>query len=163
MREIKFTNEHAGSGAGKIVDILRKPRLWIPTAENYSDFSDWLEKTEAQVSTDEKRAMLATVGTMPVGTVVYRRHESDPETLEIRNISVMPAVNGRLFGSFMLRQVEIEGAVDYPGVNRIIVDTKISNSQMLSFLMSNSYSMESVEDLYGLGTGKDAILTKTLT
>lgn len=164
MAEFRFTNEHPSGETGRIIEVLRRPRLWIPTRRDYPDFDSWLIKTEAHIRDGSKRAMLAYMGRQPVGAIIYQEHETRPGAINIRNISVSPDAQGRYVGSFLLRNTEIEAAQhDFPGCSEMVVDTKVSNAGMVGFLAAAGYNIEAVEDLYGLGSGLDAILEKSLT
>lgn len=161
MADFRFTNEHGSSELGNVVGILEQPRLWIPSTTDYPDYDEWIQKTQEQIELGSKRAMLAYFGREPVGTVVYQRHETRPGVVAIRNISVSPDAKGRYVGSFLLRNTELEAVTqDYPECNEILVDTKISNSGMISFLIGHGYQLEEVTDLYGLGAGVDAVFAK---
>jgi len=163
MAEFRITNEHSPSEVGNVIDVLRRPRIWIPTQVDYPDHQVWLDKTEAQIASGKKRAFLAYNGIEPIGSVVYQRHEQQPDVLEIRSISVVPESNGRYVGSFILRNTEIEGAAnDFPGVDTVMVDTKVSNTEMIDFLLKHGYVVVEITDLYQQGAGLDAVLTKTL-
>lgn len=163
MAEFRFTNEHRPSEAGKVASVLARPRLWIPTKQDYPDFDTWLMKTEAQIAGNNKRAMLSYAGSQPVGAVIYQRHETLPNTISIRNISVSPDSQGRYIGSFLLRNTEIEASQhDFPECTDVIVDTKITNSHMINFLVAHGYRVDEVADLYGLNAGLDAVLVKSI-
>jgi hypothetical protein len=68
MTEFRITNEHRFSEVGNVIDVLQRPRLWVPETD-YPDYAEWLEKVEDQLHTDEKRAMLAYQDRNPRGTV----------------------------------------------------------------------------------------------
>jgi len=163
MAEFRFNNDHNTAQASAVIDVLRQPRLWIPTEKNYPGYDTWLQKVEGQIISGTKRAMVAYFGNKTVGAVVYQRHPEIPDTLEVRNISVSPDVGGRYVGSFMLRNSELEAAAhDFPGIERITVDTKQDNTGMTKFLLDHEYRLEEVRDLYGLDAGLDAVFVKTL-
>lgn len=163
MTEFRFTNEHTPSSVGAVCDVLRRPRLWIPTVRDYPGHSAWVEKTEAEIMSGHKHAMLAYIGREPVGTVIYRQDDTDPHTLAIRNLSISPEVAGRYFGSFLLRNSELEAVTrDYPNTKQIVVDTKTTNSGMINFLTVHGYESNHITDLYGQGTGQDLVLVKTI-
>ena len=163
MVSLKLTNEHTSSEVRKIIDVLRLPSLRLPTEKDYPAHTKWLEKAEAQIQSGKKRAMVAYSGSNPVGVVIYQRHEGQPATLEIKNISVIPEFRGKGIGSLLLRSSETNAVnLDFPGVNHASVDTKASNIKMIRFLTGRGYEIENIVDLYGLGTGSDAILTKPL-
>jgi ribosomal protein S18 acetylase RimI-like enzyme len=162
MAEFRFTNEHSSSETGNIVEVLERPRLWIPTQHDYPDFSSWVLKTEARIAEGSTRAMIAYLGTTPAGVVIYQQHETKPETVKVRNISVSPDAQGRYIGSFLLRNTEIEAMkYDFPGCKQIMVDTKQANTRMISFLIGQGYSISEVSDLYGLEAGLDTVMVKT--
>jgi ribosomal protein S18 acetylase RimI-like enzyme len=163
MADFRFTNEHSPSELGNVVGVLERPRLWIPSTTDYPDYLDWVQKTEAQIAKGNKRAMLGYAGRVPIGTVVYQRHETRPYMVEIRNISVSPDARGRYVGSFLLRNTEVEATtVDYPECSGVVVDTKTTNTEMIGFLMDHGYRLEEVADLYGLGAGEDAVFVKSV-
>ena len=163
MAEFRFTNDLSAQDVAGVVDVLRRPRLYIPTERDYPNHVTWLEKTEAQLIAGEKRAMVAYALGHAVGTVVYRKHEVRTDVLEIRNISVSPDAKGRYVGSFLLRNSEIEGIQnDFPGTSTVMVDTKVTNIGMIDFLLTHGYELQEVVDLYGLDAGMDAVLTKTV-
>lgn len=163
MKEFRFTNEHTSSQIADITDLLRKPRLWVPTERDYPNHNDWLGKTEAQLQSNTKRAMVARMGRETIGAIVYQRDPHLNSQLEIRNISVSPDARGRYAGAFMLRNTEIEAVRnDFPGVETITIDTKEANQEMIAFLLSQDYQVADVLDLYGLGAGLDVVLTKSV-
>lgn len=162
MAEFRFTNEHSLTEVAGVIDVLRSPRLWIPTSLDYPTHTEWLEKTEAEIKEGKKRAMIAYM-VSAIGTVIYQRHKDDPLILEVKNISVAPDARGRHIASFLLRNSEIEAARhDFPDINKVIVDTKVSNTEMINFLLSQGYTVDKIVDLYGLGTGMDVILAKSI-
>ena len=145
MTEFKFTNDHSPSQIGNIIDVLRRPRLWIPTEQDYPNHDVWLDRVEAQVLAGTKRAMLAYHEGRPVGAVVYQRHTDRSDVLEIKNISVDPEAAGRYVGSFLLHNSVLEAEkVDFPGVEEVTVDTKQTNRGMIKFLLDHEYVLQEV-------------------
>ena len=164
MVDFHITNELSNPQIADVTDLLRKPRLWIPTEKDYPSHRDWLDKSEAQLASGSKRAMTAYMGSKAIGTVIYQRDPQSPSNLEIRNISVSPDARGRYVGAFLLRNAEVEAVQhDFPGVERISVDTKATNVEMINFLLSQGYEIEDIKDLYGVGTGLDAVVSKSVT
>ncbi len=142
---------------------MRSPRLWIPTKIDYPDYDEWLLKVEAQIAAGEKRAMLARHNGKGVGAIVYGIHKAQPNSVDIRNVSIAPDSRGRYVGSFLLRNAEIEAiGIDFPDTESIFVDTKPANTEMLAFLGSHGYQQVAISDRYGLGTGPDVILEKSI-
>ncbi len=164
MREFRFNNDHSATDIADIVDLLLQPRLWIATEKDYPNHGSWLDKTEDLLISGKKRAMAAYMGGDAVGAVIYQRDPNRPVSLEVRNISVSADARGRYVGGFLLRNAEIEAAQnDFPGIEEIVVDTKVSNVEMISFLESQGYRITEVADLYGMDAGLDAVMTKSIT
>ena len=163
MADFRFTNEHSFGDLGSVADILMRPRLWIPTEADYPGHGEWVQKTEAQLAENEKRAMVAYSGSTPIGAVVYQRHQTRPNTAEIRNISVTDDARGRYVGSFLLRNTEIVALLnDFPDCHTITGDTKLTNPEMMAFVLKHGYTLEEITDLYGLSTGLDAVFSKSI-
>lgn len=156
--EVTFTTERTWARADEIVDYLRGPRLWIPQTD-YPDFDDWAAKVHAQLKSEEKRAVVAFVQGVVAGAIIYQRHRGDVDSMEIKNVTVRPDVQGRYFASFLLRNAEVEGARDF-GVRSVIVDAKARNVGIRAFLLKNGYLPSGTADLYGLGAGADIIYMK---
>lgn len=110
MKEFRFNNDYTSAEVADIVDVLRRPRLWIPTEKDYPNHGSWLDETEDLIISGKKRAMAAYMGNDAVGTVIYQRDPNQPQSLEIRNISVSADARGRYVGGFLLRNAEIEAA-----------------------------------------------------
>jgi len=163
MAEFVFTTDHSRTQAAHVIDVLRAPRLWIPTGTDYPHHDEWLQKVEAELDAGKKRAMLASDGGLPIGVVVYQRNPDDSANLEVRNISIEPTYGGRYVGSFALRNAEIIGQSEFPGTSSVTVDTKVSNDTMVGFLVSHGYEIKDVTDLYGTDTGLDVVMRKELT
>lgn len=162
MAEFSFTNEYSASQREGALDVIRRPRLWIPETD-YPDYFEWTEKVEGQLLMGEKRSMVASCGLSSIGAIIYQRHTDIPNTIELKNISVQPDQRGRYVGSFLLRNVEIEASNnDYPECDRIVVDTKANNNDMIGFLVNHGYSFIGLDDLYGHQTGEDAVFSKIL-
>lgn len=163
MVNFRFTNEHSSANLGNVAGLLTQRRLWIPTQADYPGHGEWVQKAEAQLAQDEKRAMLAYDGLKPVGIVVYQRHPTRPDTVEIKNLSVAPDARGGFVGSFLLRITEVEALkVDFPGCRTIVGDVKVTNTEMVGFLIKHGYTPEEITDLYKLGAGLDVVFSKTL-
>ena len=157
-----FTDEMNPTRAAKVTDVLRAPRLWIPTAEDYGPgHKDWLAKVEHELTVGAGHALHAQVDGHSAGAVIWRPSETDPMVMDIRNISIDPAMNGRYFGAFMLRNAEFLMHQQYSGVRTVQVDTKTTNPDMRAFLARQGYTEVGVADLYGSGK-LDVLLHKTI-
>ncbi len=164
MLDFRFTNELNGKNFGATATLLMQPRLWIPGSD-YPDYPEWREQALSEIAAERKRAMLAWWGREPVGSIIYQRHRKDPRQVEIKNISVEARARGRHIASFLLRQVECEALVDFPGSKAIISDTKHTNTEMLAFVVRNGYSLEPaviLESSFGHNGVGDVVFRKAL-
>lgn len=156
-----FTNEFAPSRIDEIVAYLAGPRLWVPQV-HYPDYDDWLQKVHRELRTEQKRALIAFVHGIVCGAIIYQRHKKLADAIEMKNITVRPEEQGRLVASFLMRNAEVEGARDFPGVTSIVCDAKADNVPIRQFLLKNSYLPVGRTDLYGLGAGTDIVFRKEL-
>lgn len=158
--DIRITNEMTSSRAGKVMDVLRAPRLWIPTREDYGNGHDtWLQKVESELITGKRNALLARVGDCSVGTIVWRKNPDEDGVIDIRNISINPEIKGRYFGAFMLRNMEYCIRETNPEATLLRVDTKATNHDMLAFLAHQDYEAVDFLDIYESGK-PDVVLEK---
>ena len=146
--------------AGQLIDFLLGPRLWVPD-QTYPDYFDWIQRIEPELNGGCKRHMACVWNGELAGVVVWQRHKTETSWLEIKNITVRPLVSGRMVGSFLLRQAEIEGALEFGSVQSVC-DAKTSARDVLGFLVACHYRPQLTTDLYGHGRGPDVVLTRTL-
>ncbi len=159
--EFLFTNEVAPSRIDEVVAYLAGPRLWVPQV-NYPDYDAWLHKVHGELKSEHKRALVAFTGGVVCGTVIYQRHKTQGDVIEVKNITVRPEEQGRLVASFLMRNTEIEGVRDFPGTTAVVCDAKADNMPMRAFLSRNRYAQVGQADLYGLGAGTDILFRKEL-
>ena len=162
IMNIRINDEMNPARAAKVMDVLRAPRLWIPTYEDYgASVEGWLGKVEQELIDGKRHALYAQVGRQASGTVVWRPDIDDTSMIDIRNISIDPQVKGRYFGAFMVRNVEQLAREQYPNASTVRVDTKATNIDMLAFLARQGYSQQGTFDLYN-SNKSDVILHKSL-
>jgi hypothetical protein len=75
MTEFRFTDEHSRPQVSKIIDFLRRPRLFIPTAHDYPNFDLWLAKAEAEIIDSTKHAMIGMEELAIRAVVAGQRHK----------------------------------------------------------------------------------------
>jgi ribosomal protein S18 acetylase RimI-like enzyme len=164
MRDIRFSNDPTPRNIDATARRILAPRLWIPGSD-YPGYEEWADKALAQIASERKRSMVAFLGREGVGALLYQRCPEDPSVLEIRNLSVSPEVRRRHFADFLLKQVEAEASVEFPGVTQVVTDTKITNPPVISFFLSRGYSIASINALpsdFGHNGIEDVVLTKPL-
>ena len=160
MTELRIGNELTSRDTGDLMSVLNDERLYVPTSRDYPRHRAWLDSTEVSLATGNKRAFLARINRVAVGAIVYRPDEGDHSIVDIRNISIAPIGRGRLLGSFMLRQTEVEASM--MGAATLRVDTKLGNEAMIGLLINNGYIVKGITDLYGDDTGEDVVLVKNI-
>ena len=164
MLEFRFTDIRSGANRDGLARRLVQPRLWIPGGD-YPAHMDWADKAISEWDDGKKRAILAYWGSEAVGAIVWQRHKSIPTALEIKNISVEPHARGRRVADFLLRQAEIEGSHDFPGVTTIVGNTKITNKAILNFAARNGYAITippMLETHFVHNGTPDAVFTKQI-
>lgn len=158
--EYRFTTEFAESKIDEIVHFLLGPRLWVP-ATDYPDFLDWADRCVAQLKHQHKRAVLCMQGMALVGVALYQRHKQYADTLEIKNLTVLPQVRGRYIASFLLRNAEVEGQRDFAS-QWAVGDAKSTNYSVAQFMTRHHYAIADQRDLYQKGAGQDLVFRKKL-
>ena len=141
-----------------IVDFLAGPRLWIPRS-NYPDFNDWLDKATVEMYNGTKRGLCCYYDRKLVGAIIYQKHKTISNFLEMKNLTVSPEVGRRFIASFLVRNMEAEEKGKF---THAICDAKKDNIAIQQFLMSNKYKTVANIDLYGLGAGTDTVFLKEL-
>jgi ribosomal protein S18 acetylase RimI-like enzyme len=155
-----FTNQIPHSKLDELLEYLRGPRLYLAQAD-YPDHESWLHKAYGELSSNKKRAIVASHNGRVVGATIYQRHKEKPELLELKNFTVRPDYEGRYVGSFLLRNTEIEGLREFKDIIGITLDSKTNNHAFKHFVTKrHGYFIAHKTDLYSQGTGEDYIFQK---
>ena len=150
MRDFRISNAQSGRNFDAASNLLIQPRLWVPDqATDYPGHLEWRDKALSEIETSKKMAMVAFWGSDEVAICVYQRDPADSTQLEIRNLSVEPSARGRGLAAFVLRQVENEALIDFPGVQTIVADVKRTNLQMIRFAIGRGFGVDGVTRLEG--------------
>ncbi len=128
MFSYKFYGVADGGDIKLVIDFLSKQDL------NYPHYQDWVQRTESELCSEYKQAILAMAEGRLVGNLVYQWHKSMARTIELKNLRLDPAVVGRGFANFMLKQVEAEYK-DIP----IICDLRSTQVAMIQVLLQRGY------------------------
>lgn len=156
----RFTDEVPASQLDHVVSASLGPRLWINDAD-YPDLDSWGERMRHDLQTGAKIPMVAYNRRAVAGSIIFRPSDN-PTIFDIRRISIMPSEVGRGIASFLLRSTEVEAMRRFPEALMARVDAKLSNRAIRAFLCRHGYVLTAVTDLYGLGTGLDAVYCKSL-
>lgn len=165
MAELLYKKAPGEDIAFDAMAVLTDPELYDSTAADYPTHAAWLKKTAAEIAAGTKHALVAYYDDIPCGVIVYRRDEDDPQSIAIRNISVLAGYQRHLqhIGTSLLQSVEAD-ALNIISSSPVImsVDAKCDNKAMRAFLESQGYIEQKVCDLYGSGH-EDVIFTKVVT
>lgn len=157
----RFTNNLSPVKLDEVVEYTLGPRLWIPTSD-YPDQAEWATKAHRELKQESKRVIVALHNRTVIDSIIYQEHKTEPNTLEVKRITVRPDQQGRYVASFLLRQAEIQGAADFNTAS-VMIDAKVRNDGIRQFLLRHKYTIVDKLDLYGLGAGDDYLYRKELS
>jgi hypothetical protein len=137
---------------------------------DYPDYDAWLQKTENQLETGEKQAILAfNEGRLVADLVTQTCRDNGLGLLrEIKNGRVHPELRDRYFMKFMLKQLYKESEGRYDG---LIGDIRANQTDILNYFLSEGFipiakttlyesSMEEVTIFKPLGKEAEALTPK---
>jgi len=142
------------------IEFLAGPRLWVPRTQ-YPDFLYWLDKVEYELENQTKRGLFCYVNSELIGSVIFQRHKTNKDYLEIKNLTISPNHKKRFIASFLLRNAEIEGKRLFNSTN-CICDAKANNINITTFLLKHHYTISGMTDLYNIKSGIDNVFIKPL-
>lgn len=124
---------------GDLLDFLRVQDL------SYPNYEAWVERTEAELDSGYKGAVLAFSEAKLVGDLIYQPHKEISCFLELKNMRIHPQLRERKFAEFMLKQVEVENREKY---DAIIVDARANQKEIIGFMESQGYETFATLPLY---------------
>ena len=133
-----------------LVDFLIKQDL------GYPQYESWVQRTEHELDTGYKNAILAFSDGHLVGDLIYQPHKELPNIGKIKNLRIHPGVRRRYFAQFMLRQVEIEQANRF---STLLVDVRSNQSDVITAFRVAGYTEVLRTPLYDPNI-EDVVMTK---
>ncbi|MBW3022998.1 GNAT family N-acetyltransferase [Candidatus Woesearchaeota archaeon] len=103
----------------------------------YSKYDLWVQKTEHEIDSGYKTAIVALSMGKIVGDLIYQPHKQLPRVRELKNLRIHPEVRGRDFARFMLRQAECEN----PDYDMIIADAHEDQKEIVHLMLNAGYSI----------------------
>ncbi|MBU0894714.1 MAG: GNAT family N-acetyltransferase [Nanoarchaeota archaeon] len=103
----------------------------------YPNYQDWVNKAKEEILSGYKKVILAFSEGCLVGDLIFQSHKQLRGLLELKNLRVDSWIRGRYFGSFLLRQAEIEARKF--GQGALICDTHSDNLEVNSLLRFCGY------------------------
>ncbi|MFH1711154.1 MAG: GNAT family N-acetyltransferase [Nanoarchaeota archaeon] len=135
----QFKQPDSVSDIRGVIDFLAKQPL------GYPNYEDWVQRTEAELQSGYKRAIMALSDNKLVGDLVYQPHKQIPRVREIKNLRVHPKLRKRDFAHFMLRQAEEH---EKEGFDALLIDARTDNPPMINFLTFCGYVPIAQASLY---------------
>lgn len=124
---------------GLLVDFMIKQDL------KYPHYEDWVQRSEHEIRQGFKTAILVYSEGILAGDLIYQPHKQLPRVRELKNMRIHPALRGRYFAHFMLRQAEVENKEDY---DAIICDARSDQHEMINLMRLLGYLPLIVVPLY---------------
>jgi len=134
-----------------LINFLNKQNL------GYPEYDSWVQRTENELDTGYKKAILAFSEKNLVGNLVYQTHKGDSSFLELKNLRVLKNFRLRDFARFMLKQAEVEN-LNYKA---IICDIPFNQPEIIKFMESQGYNLFLKIPLYEKDT-PDVVMIKYL-
>jgi len=124
----------------------------------YSNYNNWVQRTEHELDKGYKSVILAFSGRELVGDLIYQPHKEVACFLELKNLRIHPELRERKFAEFMLKQPEVENKGKY---DAIICDIPAFRPKIVKFMESQGYEVFRTLPLYNKNRG-DAVMLKFL-
>lgn len=126
---------------------------------SYPGYDAWIQRSEPELYTEYKQAVLAFSDRVLVGNIVYQKHKQLTNALEIKNMRVDEKIRRRDFGHFILKQVEAEAVKS--GYNLILCDARASQVDVISLMRFSGFREIARAPLYS-SNEEDVIMGKPL-
>lgn len=137
-------------------DLSELVNFLIKQPLGYPNYEDWVQRSEHELDSGYKKAVLAFSEGRLVGDLIYQPHKKIPRTREIKNIRVDPEVRRRYFANFMLRQAEVENKEEF---DSLVIDARSDHPVMLGLLRMAGYIPLASASLYDPKV-KDVVMIK---
>ena len=148
----RFESMQKSSDLKLLIDFIAKQHL------NYPNYDAWVQRTEAELASGYKEAILAFADGHLAGDVIYQQCKDNPSFLELKNLRVHPDMRSRDFARFMLKQVEADKSSRYQS---IICDARADRPELTRFMVRMGYKPIIEVPLYNSGSA-DIVLVKPL-
>lgn len=167
MKDFRISNALSPRNVDAAATLLLQPRLWVPDQRrDYPGHMEWRDKALSEIEATKKIAMVAFWGSDEVGVCIYQRDPKEPTRVEIRNLSVESSARGRGLAPFVLRQVECEAPIDFPGATVLVADVKRTNVNMTHFALRQGFAVQDITSLdstFAHNGIEDVVLSKAMT
>ena len=121
---------------------------------DYPRYQEWVGRTEAELASGYKRAILATCDGKLAGDLVWHPHKALQGLAEWKNIRIHPEMRRRDFGRFLVRQAEVTC-----GFRGAVCDVRAHDKNTIDFLVRCGYSIAAIVPLYD-SDQPDVVLVK---
>lgn len=135
-------------------DEKRLREFMLGQPQYYPNYGEWVDgKCLPRIEEGRAHGWMAVVDGRVAGNAVLQTLHT-PGTIEIKNLRIDPTYRRRDIGHFLLRQVEVEGAIATgaaPGELTIVTDVSTPNFSGVEFFVRNGYHIEDMRELYQPG------------
>jgi len=123
---------------------------------NYAGYGSWVERARHELLSGYKSAILAFSEGVLVGDLVFQPHKQFQRVRELKNMRIHPLLRGRYFGSFMIKQAELEKRDEY---DAIICDIRSDRNDVIAMLRGLGYKELLRAPIYE-GQTEDVVMVK---
>ena len=118
-------------------DIRELEKHLLQQPMNYHHYEDWVNGCVEDLESGYKNSILAFSEGLLVGNLIFQPHKQFSSIMEFKNMRVHEKLQGRYFGSFMVKQAEAEA--HKKGYGAIIGDTRSDNFPIMNMLKILGY------------------------
>ena len=140
-------------------DLVRLIGFIREQSQGYSNYQDWVSRTEAEIDMGYKTGIIALNCNHVVGDIIWQPHKELPRIREIKNMRVHPSVRGRYFARFFMKQAEAENPGDYDELMLDLREDHPDKIPLMRMLTSMGYEKIFAASLYDSNV-KDIVMVK---
>ena len=118
-------------------DIRELEKHLLQQLMNYPHYEDWVNRSIQELENGYKNSILAFSEGFLVGNLMFQPHKQFSSIMEFKNMRVHKKLQGRYFGSFMVKQAEAEARKK--GYKAIVGDTRSDNFPIMNMLKILGY------------------------
>ena len=138
-------------------DIRELEKHLLQQPMNYPHYEDWVSRSVEELENGYKNSILAFSEDFLVGNLMFQPHKQFSSIMEFKNMRVHEKLQGRYFGSFMVKQAEAEARKK--GYKAIVGDIRSDNFPIMNMLKILGYEELLRIPLYDQNT-EDVVMVK---
>lgn len=131
-------------------DFLAKQNL------GYTRYDEWIQRCENDLFSGYKTAIMAFSDSRLVGDLIFQPHKELKRVRELKNMRVLPELQGNYFARFMLKQAEKGLGIDF---DLLMCDVRARETAIRKFMISAGYRETALISLYD-NNAEDVVMLK---